>query len=45
MEKSGQKILLIDDDKTLCEVIGEELEQENYSVICCFSGGEGLAKL
>ena len=39
------KILIIDDDKTLCTVIGEELEQENYSVTCSFSGKEGLAKL
>jgi DNA-binding response OmpR family regulator len=39
------KILIIDDDKTLCKVIGEELEQENYSVTCSFSGKEGLAKL
>lgn len=40
-----QKILLIDDDETLCKVIGEELEQENYSVTCSFSGKEGLTKL
>lgn len=40
-----QKILLIDDDETLCKVIGEELEQENYSVTCSFSGKDGLAKL
>jgi len=42
---SEPKILLIDDDETLCKVIGEELEQENYSVTCSFSGKEGLAKL
>lgn len=45
MEESKQKILLIDDDKILCEVIGEELEQENFFVTCCFSGREGLANL
>ena len=45
MEQSKQKILLIDDDKTLCEVLGEELEQENYSVTCSFSGKEGLSRL
>ena len=39
------KILIIDDDETLCTVIGEELEQENYNVTCSFSGKEGLAKL
>ena len=42
---SEPKILLIDDDETLCKVIGEELEQENYSVTCSFSGKDGLAKL
>ena len=42
---SEPKILLIDDDETLCKVIGEELEQENYSVTCSVSGKEGLAKL
>jgi len=40
-----QKILLIDDDETLCRVIGEELEQEKFSVTYSFSGDEGLAKL
>lgn len=45
MEESKQKILLIDDDKTLCEVLGEELEQENYSVTCSFSGKDGLSRL
>ncbi len=40
-----QKILIIDDDETLCKVIGEELEQENYFVTCSFSGKEGLTKL
>jgi two-component system response regulator HydG len=39
------KILIIDDDETLCTVIGEELEQENYIVTCSFSGKEGLTKL
>ena len=46
MQASSQpKILLIDDNETLCKVIGEELEQENYSVTCSLSGKEGLAKL
>ena len=45
LEQSKQKILLIDDDKTLCEVLGEELEQENYNVSCTFSGKEGLSRL
>lgn len=40
-----QKILIIDDDEILCNVLGEELEEENYSVTCSFSGKEGLAKL
>jgi len=40
-----QKILIIDDDETLCKVIGEELEQENYSVTCSLSGKDGLTKL
>lgn len=45
MEELKQKILVIDDDETLCLVIGEELEQENYSVTCSFCGRDGLDKL
>lgn len=45
MEESKQKILLIDDDETLCVVLGEELEQENFAVTCSFSGREGLSNL
>lgn len=45
MEASKPKILVLDDDKTLCEVLGEELEQENYSVTCSFNGKDGLSRL
>ena len=45
MQFSKPKILIIDDDETLCNVIGEELDQENYSVTCSLSGRDGLEKL
>jgi len=45
LEELKQKILVIDDDETLCLVIGEELEQENYFVTCSFNGRDGLDEL
>lgn len=32
------KILIIEDDKELCDIIKAELEKEHYSIDCCFNG-------
>jgi DNA-binding response OmpR family regulator len=36
------KILLIEDDKNLCQNIKEQLTKENYIVDACTSGEDGL---
>lgn len=38
----GHKILLVDDDVTLLELLGEYLEEEGYTVIRSDSGMEGI---
>ena len=35
-------ILMIEDDKDLCEAVSFRLEQEGFSVIACHDGEEGL---
>lgn len=41
----NQKILLIDDDDLLCEVLADFLEMSGYSVVRAADGREGLARL
>ncbi|MEQ1494352.1 MAG: response regulator [Novosphingobium sp.] len=41
----NQKILLIDDDDLLCEVLADFLEMSGYGVIRAADGREGLARL
>lgn len=36
------KILLIEDDKKLCELLQYQLEEEGYHVDCCHDGRDGL---
>ena len=36
------KILLIDDDKDLCNLLERELKNENFEVIVCHDGQTGL---
>lgn len=36
------KILLIDDDKDLCNLLERELKKENFEVIVCYDGQTGL---
>ncbi len=39
------KILVIDDDTNICELLRLYLEKEGYDVICAFDGQEALLKL
>lgn len=41
---SGQKILVVDDEKDLCEILQFNLESEGYTVEVANSGEEALAK-
>jgi len=45
LESSKLKILLIDDDETGCQLLKEQLEEENYRVEYCLRGEVGLQKL
>ena len=39
------KLLIVDDEKMICEEFRETLEQEGYEVDCAFNGKEGLQKI
>ena len=39
------KILIIDDDKELCELIKQSVLQESIEADCCYSGKSGLLQL
>ncbi len=39
------RILIIDDDKELCDLIRKSVMRENIEADCCYSGRSGLAKL
>jgi len=39
------KILMIDDDRRLCEELKEILEREGYQFSCCLDGCEGIKHL
>ncbi|MEI7726231.1 MAG: response regulator [Bacteroidota bacterium] len=41
-EDANWKILIIDDEPELLEVIKDVLEEEKYQVICASSGSEGI---
>ncbi len=43
--KKMNRILIIDDDKELCDLIKQSVLQENMEADCCYSGKSGLAKL
>lgn len=40
----ADKILVVDDDKNICELLRLYLEKEGYSVILCHDGKEAVAK-
>ncbi|GAA5135642.1 response regulator transcription factor [Thalassotalea piscium] len=41
---SQNKILIIDDDKELSELLAEYLSNEGYNIECCYDGVSGLAR-
>lgn len=41
---SLEKILVVDDDKNICELLRLYLEKEGYSVIMCYDGQEAVVK-
>jgi len=38
----ASKILIIEDEKDLCEVMGEKLKKKGYEVFQAFNGADGL---
>jgi len=45
MSASGKTVLLVDDDTTNLEMLGEILRAEGYTVVCARNGAEALACL
>jgi len=45
MGTRGRTVLLVDDDTTNLETLGEVLRSEGYTVVCARSGAEALACL
>ncbi len=43
-DKELKTILLVDDEKDLCEVVSDVLEEANYKVIVAYDGVEGIRK-
>lgn len=41
---AAEKILVVDDDKNICELLRLYLEKEGYSVVLCHDGQEAVAK-
>jgi len=41
---SKKRILLIDDDQELAELLSEYLSSEGFDLVCCFDGVSGLAR-
>lgn len=44
MEITGRKILIIDDEKMLCQTLADYLEDIGYSPLVAMDGHEGLEK-
>ena len=45
MKRSKVKILIVDDERTLCETLSEVLNEEGYATEIAFDGKEGLEKM
>ena len=41
---AADKIMVVDDDKNICELLRLYLEKEGYSVILCNDGQEAVVK-
>ena len=40
----GKKILIVDDEKTIVDILSFNLRREGYEITCAYDGGEGLEK-
>ena len=40
-----QRLLIVDDDKEMCDLLTEFLGEEGFAVECCHSGDEGLERI
>jgi len=38
----AKKVLIVDDEKTIVDIISFNLEKDGYEVLCAYDGGEGL---
>ena len=45
MEMNKQKVLVIDDEANVCELVSLYFEKAGYDVACAFNGSEGLDKV
>ena len=45
MEMTKQKVLIIDDEENVCELVSLYFGKAGYDVVCAADGGEGLDKL
>lgn len=45
MELNKRKLLLVDDDQSLLETLGDFLSFEGYEVLCAVSGEDALIKM
>lgn len=45
MEMTKQKVLIIDDEENVCELVSLYFGKAGYDVVCAGDGGEGLDKL
>src|SRR6187402_1060950 len=43
--KTSAKILIIDDEKAIVEVLAASLKDDGFTVDCAFSGRQGLQKI
>ena len=44
VEEQKKKILLVDDDKDLCNVVMDKFTSEGFEVACAYDGEEGVRK-
>ena len=44
MKKKNTKILLVDDEKDILEIVGYNLSQEGYQIFTAANGKEAIAK-
>ena len=44
MQKANQRLLIVDDDKQIRELLAFDITQSGYSVDCAQDGEEGLKK-